>query len=266
MGSRVAFGLFLLTQTVSANAADLPQRPTPTLPAPWTGFYVGVTAGFSGARAESVLSPSAAFLTVNPSPQMFDFIAGAGSMTIRPNGFNGGLQLGYRAQLQRLVVGGVLDATYLRLNGSSATGLLLMPDGTSSLSVSQSASLAYMASMRATVGIPIDNVQPYVTGGIAIGSAQLHQQTIALNVTNAPGPCVCWSADSSRTLTGWVVGGGLEYAVNTRVSFKAEYLYTGLGSLQLFASGTPNGLIGFDLTHTARFTHQSLRVGLNLSL
>ena len=45
-----------------------------------------------------------------------------------------------------------------------------------------------------------------------------------------------------------------------------EYLYTDFGSLQFTTLGAPNGVPSLDFTHSARFTIQTAKAGLNFRL
>jgi outer membrane immunogenic protein len=253
----------------AANAADMPVNAPvyQAVPIPsaydWTGFYAGANVGYAFDRSDFVLSPSPNFVTINPSPQMFEFIAANGTSTIRPNGFDGGLQAGYKAQVGAIVLGVEAGWSYLGLKKSTATGLLLMPDGMTTISYSQSASLTQMATLRGVIGAPFGSFLPYVTGGLGVGWDHFSQ---TVQVPSMPGPCVCWSGQTSRAPTGWVAGAGIEYAINAHVSVKAEYLYADLGSLRFTTLGAPAGFPGLDVAHSARFTNQTVTVGLNFRL
>src|ERR1039457_3989980 len=79
----------IVTAADAANAADLPVK-APVYEAAsissaynWTGFYMGANVGYAFGNTNVVLSPNSNFLTINPSPQMFDFIATSGTSTIR---------------------------------------------------------------------------------------------------------------------------------------------------------------------------------------
>jgi hypothetical protein len=109
----------------------------------WTGFYLGASVGYAFGDTGVALSPSPNFLTINPSPQMFNFIAANGTSTMRPSGFNGGLQAGYKAQVGAIVFGVEADWSYLGLKKSTTTGILLLPDGRNTISYSQSASACH---------------------------------------------------------------------------------------------------------------------------
>jgi outer membrane immunogenic protein len=253
----------IVTAASAAHAADMPVKApvyeAPSIPSvyDWTGFYVGGNVGYAFGNANVVLSPSPNFLTINPAPQMFDFIAASGTSTLRSSGFNGGFQAGYKAQIGPVVLGAEADWSYLGLKKSTATGILPLPDGMTTISFSQSASTTQMVTLRGMIGAPVGRFLPYVTGGLGVGWDQFSQ---TVQIPNIP---VSWSGQTFRAQPGWVVGAGIEYAISARLSAKTEYLYTDLGSLQFTTLGAPNGLPGLDFTHSASVEIQTVKAGLN---
>jgi outer membrane immunogenic protein len=250
-----------------ASAADLAPQPAAyeagLVPEPydWSGFYIGANGGYAFGKSALVLSPSPNFITI--SPQLFDFLASNGSTSLSPTGFNVGLQGGYKQQFNAFVLGAEADWSYLGLSKSTTTGALPLPvGGNTTVSFSQSASMTQMATLRGIVGVPFGSFLPYVTGGLGVGWDRFAQ---TVQVLTLPG-CVCWSDQASKTQIGWVVGAGVEYALSPKVSIKAEYLYADLGSLNFTTRGAPNGFPGLDFNHSARFTNQTLKAGLNFRL
>ncbi len=256
----------IVTAAGGAKAADMPVKApvyeAASIPSAynWTGFYVGANVGYAFGNTNVVLSPNANFLTINPAPQMFDFIAASGTSTIKSSGFNGGLQAGYKAQFGAVVLGAEADWSYLGLKKSTATGILPLPDGMTTISFSQSASTTQMVTFRGIIGAPVGSFLPYVTGGLGVGWDQFSQ---TVQIPTIP---VSWSGQTSRAQPGWVVGAGVEYAISARLSAKAEYLYTDLGSLQFTTLGAPIGLPGLDFAHSAGFIIQTVNAGLNFRL
>ena len=89
-----------------ATAADLPSRQPVMAAIPiftWTGFYVGVNAGFGfNTNDEDVFVPGIGFVGSN-----------------NDGGFVGGAQIGYNYQIGQLVIGVKTDLQYADLGGSS---------------------------------------------------------------------------------------------------------------------------------------------------
>src|SRR5262249_17953420 len=77
-----------------------------------------------------------------------------------------------------------------------------------------------------------------------------------------------FAGDASGVRSGYVVGGGLEYALLNNVTIKAEYLYYNLGTAtyavapaNLFAAGE-----GLFITATKKFDGSIVCFGLNYKL
>ncbi len=202
-----------------ALAADLPSRHAPPVFAPppplpvftWTGFYVGLQAGYEFGR-------STAFATSNLNG------AGLVANSASPDGVIGGGHVGYLYSTQSLpflgqAFGNVLGAGGVigiegDVNGANYRRTYALggfTDGTRE---------NIEGSVRGRLGIAVDRALFYATGGVAFGGLQ--------NVyTNT----VTGGLDSiSRTRVGYTVGGGVEYAITNNVSLRAEYRFTDFGS------------------------------------
>ena len=119
--------------------------------------------------------------------------------------------------------------------------------------------------LRPRIGIANNNWLVYVTGGLAVAQVKADfafADTFAL---------ASESASISKTKAGWVLGGGVEYALAGAWSMKAEYLHVDLGSVSttsnnmtLTAAAIPSP--GSTWTHSAKVTDDIVRVGLNYKL
>jgi outer membrane immunogenic protein len=108
----------LIALTAAAGAADLPTRPTPLSPAivavpvfTWTGFYVGVNAGYGWSSNDNngtVYNPATGLL-----------LNGSGSGNGR---FVGGGQIGYNYQIGAFVIGAETDIQYADVNHDRSFG------------------------------------------------------------------------------------------------------------------------------------------------
>ena len=94
-----------------------------------------------------------------------------------------------------------------------------------------------MGTARGRVGYAVDRVLLFTTGGYAGG-----------NVERTVG-----AASTSDWHNGYVLGGGMEYALTSNVSAKAEYLYTDLSSKTDTAG----------LASRAGLTQNAVRMGVN---
>jgi outer membrane immunogenic protein len=126
-----------------------------------------------------------------------------------------------------------------------------------------------------------DQVLLYGTGGLAYGRVELSGNTsVTGSVTVPPGPFTIPAVSTpgasvlsqSKTNVGFAVGGGIEgksYLLPAGWTWKVEYLYVDLGSLDIVSpfpaaqlTQLASPFTGPLTTHT-RFTDNIVRVGLN---
>ncbi len=74
----------------------------------------------------------------------------------------------------------------------------------------------WLATVRGRAGYAFDRFLPYVTGGVAFGDVK----------ASTPG-----FAGATQTSTGWTAGGGVELALTSNWTAKAEYLHVDLGNM-----------------------------------
>ena len=207
-----AFGL-----VSSAHAADLPVKAPPMIPAPafsWTGCYVGAHLGGAWSRQDA---DSAVPIISNQAP---------GFVTLRDSGVIGGGQAGCNYQFaSSFVVGIEGDGSATRLSDTEQLPNLLR-DGTpvGNGGIAFSHETTWLASVRGRLGfVATPNVLLYVTGGAAWNNTDYS----ASDVFNGGCPN-CASTAFSSVRTGWVAGGGGEWAPwNNNWLIRAEYLYYG---------------------------------------
>jgi outer membrane immunogenic protein len=225
----------LVGLSAAASAADLPRRAAPPpvfTPVPvftWTGFYAGFNAGYGfgtdDRRTGPVIGVGPATGLVAPGTTAVIAFGGRDST----DGFVGGGQIGYNYQFtpgSGVVVGIEADAQYVdfgrdrnRFVSTSplAAQQVFNPNGLSGLD--------YFGTVRGRLGYAWDRTLVYATGGFAYGSGGGRD----FGLPNS-------SRDEFQT--GWVVGGGVEYALPTdsflnffrssAVTLKVEGLYVNL--------------------------------------
>ena len=70
------------------------------------------------------------------------------------------------------------------------------------------------------------------------------------------------TSNTSLMRAGWTAGVGAEYAISTKWSVKAEYLYADLGTIS--ATATPNpGFAGLFVANSVHVTENIARAGIN---
>ena len=222
----IALGAFLLGS--AAQAADqTAQTTSDKFYYNWTGFYLGGHVGYGRAFGDvSVRDPVA----MNTSPSL-------GSVF-------GGLQFGYNYVLpSRVMIGIETDISMPNAYPSDAE--IWRGPTPHSVLVEQ---LDYIATLRGRFGYTFDKTLLYATGGFAISSS--HFGRLDPN-----------SGDEELRpglRTGWVVGGGVEYAFQQNWNARLEYVFGRFGSAgTAFANGAQ---------YTSSFDSHIMRVGLNRKL
>ncbi len=217
-------------------------------PFSWTGFYVGVNVGYAWGDDSRSLALDPAYPIAAATRAG---LLGLGNSDISLDGFTGGGQIGYNWQSGQMVFGVEADINYTDLS-TSVTGNMnpALPGNF----LTQSTSIDWLATIRARLGYTVSpTTLLYVTGGLAIADVSVSDTLTFAAATGAGG--------SSDTVTGWTIGGGMEFALNRNWTLKAEYLYVDLGSVS-YASTVP-GLANTNGAHSSDLTLHNARVGIN---
>jgi outer membrane immunogenic protein len=267
-----------------AVAADMPVRAVPPPLAPvytWTGFYLGGTVGvgWTGSGIDNAVTSTFCNPLLVGCPAVGSALAAAvpPHFNTNPGGVIGGGEIGYNWQTGRIVWGVEADFSGASIKGSdmqNATAPIAGFPNTISGQGTATEKLDYFGTVRGRLGFTLtDPLLVYATGGFAFG----HVASGTLLTEAASGGCFCGSsptvaAAASSTLTGWTVGGGLEYMLTPSWTVKGEYLYYDLGSMsyalpgivQLNAGGVP--FYGAGVTSTTNVKGNIVRIGLNFKL
>jgi outer membrane immunogenic protein len=193
--------------------------------AAWTGFYFGANLGYGEGAWSDQLACTGACADAN----------GASFGGMSPAGWLGGIQLGYNWQGagSPLVFGLEADADASTIMGQGSDGFS-----------PYKSRLQAVGTLRGRAGYGMDRTLVYLTGGLAMGS--LDNET-ATGTTNP-----------NKIVTGYILGGGLEYKLKRDLSLKLEYQYINLG--QNDTDPTSFAALGGTL-HDDAFN--TVRVGVN---
>lgn len=221
--------------SLAAHAADI-YVPTPVSPGgykdppwypTWTGFYVGVNGGYGWGRADDTSSLIAV-----------DTIGGVGSpftinasetARVKFDGALGGAQIGGNIQTGRFVFGFEADFDATDQKGNSSTVIPIPALGSpASITETHTEKLEWLSTIRGRLGYSFNNVLFYATGGIAFAGLNSSDNVVVESCHFGP-PCSIGNFNQTETKTGWVVGGGGEYAIDPHWSLKIEYLHADLG-------------------------------------
>jgi outer membrane immunogenic protein len=209
---------------MAANAADMSapvyKAPPPPPPPSWTGFYVGLSAGYSWGRWNGDLTFDPG---TGPLP-VFD----PSNRTISANGWLGGAQAGFNYQLGSWVLGLESDVSWTSLKGANT---FVTSAGFMAWNISNR--LDWFSTVRGRAGYAIDKFLIYATGGGAFGQTNSNEI-----VTQVLPPLVTAVASVRENHVGWTAGGGVEWLYSRNLSFKLEYLRVDLGSAPYRFIGT----------------------------
>lgn len=194
----------------TALAADLPAPMSmPAMPAPapaaydWTGFYLGLHGGYAWGESDVELSEE---------------VGGEiGDTSIDLDGWLAGVQGGFNYQMGSFVLGIEADASWSDIDGSSSED----GDIGGPVTYNSDLELEWLASVRLRGGFAIDRALIYGTGGIAFA-----QMNYDYDITDGVDT---FTGSFDENMTGWTLGGGVEYAATQNFTVKLEYLYTDLG-------------------------------------
>lgn len=212
----------------------------------WSGFYVGLNAGAAFGRSNARTSSDCSLPTGGAPSYYCDntglgadnaaAVDGSGSGAITDTGFTGGIQAGYNWQRNNIVYGLETDFGAFKLKGSrqgSGAYLTNVPGGAlpgDPYSINSSFGADWLFTLRGRLGaVVMPNLLLYATGGLAL--TRLTVDFAFSDQASNGGPPVLGSGSSTRQKTGWVLGGGLEWALTNNLSVKGEYLYVDFGKV-----------------------------------
>jgi len=221
----------------AALAADLPTKApayAPPIIYNWTGFYIGahVGAGWGDTTATDDRA------TNGSCWNRCGF-----QWTARPKGFVGGGQAGYNWQAGNIVFGVEGDVGFLGTRGSAAaiisTDTIVHTDG------------GFYATARGRLGLAFNTTLVYGTGGW-IGA------DLGSTVNDNIGSSV--NTNDGGFKSGWIAGGGMEFAAIGPWSIKVEVLHYDLGDKQVGGICCGGGVTQF---FGIKETGNIARMGLN---
>jgi outer membrane immunogenic protein len=233
-----------------ARGGEMTSAPAVVISSPtgflnWTGIYVGANGGYGWS------SPSATYTANDPAAQA-GTCGGVGRGQCIPQtdfGTKGPLfggQAGFNWQIMSFWVAGVeADYQWANFNGQGYSQFHLGNVGATSaltaMNVNQS--VKSFGTVRARMGVvPATPVFVYGTGGLAFGQVNESFNVPSVGsggtLTSGGNSYVCGAAgsncfagSSSKSMVGWTVGAGAEYALTNNILIKGEVLFIDLGSL-----------------------------------
>ena len=271
----------------ATQAADLPARPFAKAPAMvdpaynWTGFYVGVNAGYGWGRETADYAGGDTLTSF-----LFSFTGPLGGGTppgpagVNPKGAFGGVQAGYNWQINKFVVGVEVDFDGADIRGRGVSPFLFNPFAFANPAANAFANqhVKWFGTVRGRIGFtPVDKLLLYATGGFAYARIDEDPSiTLATSIDSGgfgfgfscTANVTCFQGSSSRTATGGTVGAGAEYALSQNITVKAEYLFMSLNGASTRATALVEGIppgsnLASVIVNYGRLDLHTVRVGLN---
>jgi outer membrane immunogenic protein len=199
--------------------------PAPPACFDWTGFYAGGFGGYKFSSVDNNLSLGGEWHFVPDSRDLFE---SEGSRDLDNSGGELGGLLGYNYQWRCWVFGLEADGGYLWARDSHDSGTLSIPaDDIGLVHIRSSFQTHYLFTVAPRFGYAFGKWLPYVTGGLAVGDLELGQQINFIGDGSGSGE----GGRKTTTNVGWMVGGGLQYALNDHWSLRAQYQFIDLGNV-----------------------------------
>jgi outer membrane immunogenic protein len=200
----------------------------------WAGMYAGGSLGIDLRSAPQFAFPDSGAYDVNFSGGAPVF---SGESPFMPWSTSPGPQapivasadLGRNFQSGDFVYGWEGDVSFL---GTSFNQSLNEPGRIGNFSVDSGVSTLF--TFRPRVGVTMDRLLLFATGGLGVGSATLSSHASVTDTAKS----AHWDGEDSAWKAGFVVGGGAEYAVTPKMRIKFEALYYNLGSMSVTATGS----------------------------
>jgi outer membrane immunogenic protein len=136
-----------------------------------------------------------------------------GNSPARPSGVEGGIQGGHNWQRNQFVFGVEADLQASDANDTFAAWKFSNP---------------WFGTLRGRAGFAVNNVLLYGTLGLAYGTLRAHSALSGVR--------------ESKVEVGWVGGGGIEIALMSNWTARAEYLYVDLGAQPYALTGLSHGI------------------------
>ncbi|RKE65931.1 TonB-dependent receptor domain-containing protein [Pseudorhodoplanes sinuspersici] len=196
----------------------------------WTGFHAGVNAAQNFAKltgAARTLDGSTMRYSAGEAPNQ------------KIEAFSFGAQIGYDYQFANRIVAGIAaDIAKSEISGSQVTFAnegSSLPDSNNmfrqrAFEAVRKTEIDWMATVRGRLGYAFnDRLMVYATGGVAF-MRQNEERTQYVGSKTNPGCCTAvdssiaaFTESASLTRTGYVIGGGAEFALNESWSLTGEY-------------------------------------------
>jgi len=243
---------FLMAAAVAAVAvspAKATDAPMMVSDFDWSGLYAGASVGYGQGSADW----KNLYGTYSSGPSDFWALT---LLSVDPEGGLAGATLGYNLQRNSLVYGIEAEWSFADMNAQAGcTG-----NNPGSYFATCKTDTKWLATLAGRIGVAKNRTLFFVKGGLALGHFEYNISD--LNFDAPP------YNTSKETKTGWMLGLGLEHAVNEIVTVKVEYNYMDFGSDRVkFSSGCgPYDCASSDFGTNVSQSVSTVRIGFNVRL
>ncbi len=253
-------GALIITPSIPAEAGgaickdgSVPApTPTPFVPPPaWEGFYFGGNIG--GAWGD--ISDERMLQFFFPKESAFFRTGGMSG-----SGLFGGFQLGYNWQAGNCCFAFGIEADIGGMDLGIKRQTFLVPGGDATFAAFRiDGSGGFYGDITGRLGYSWGRALIYAKGGVA-----WFNPDISVNQSVVTGGATSFFANhNDGTLTGWTVGGGVEYMINPRWKWKIEYMH--------FDFSNNDSNCCFDGANNTRFlnndvTANTIKIGFNYAI
>ncbi|WP_456432034.1 outer membrane protein [Nitratifractor sp.] len=221
-----AIAVAIVCSGVQAGGADVPVSVDE-----WSGLYAGVQVGGLWGNGDIDFEDGYAH-DIEPDGYSAGFFAGYNRL------LDNGFLIGFEAEVNMVDAddSGVfyeLQQPYAVAVGPKPTSVRMQAGNYQVVpTVRMNLSEDWDASLRLRIGYAMRDWMPYLTGGIA---------WVRMNIEAVRPDDGYKYFDQDETLTGWTLGAGLEWKVNTNLHLRVQYRYTDYGSTNFTAHDSQSG-------------------------
>ncbi|AGF74281.1 hemin binding protein [Bartonella australis AUST/NH1] len=185
----------------------------------WAGFYIGgQLSGFSSKTVLNYLDgegPSSKWVELDKK------------LTPEPSGFAGGLYAGSNIALTSGFVLGIDTDVMWSDKKSTKTLFTDLDDKGKTVTDAYTLEQKWFGAARIRVGFAVGRIMPYIAAGAAYTQLRgIYSETVEKKDVN---PQSYDLEDDKKTMIGYTLGGGLNYAMTDNIILRAEYRYSDFG-------------------------------------
>ncbi|VEJ45107.1 outer membrane protein [Bartonella vinsonii] len=240
----ITTSIFSLTLVSAVQAADIivPEQSTPVIAVPafsWTGFYIGGQLGNFSSKTG---------LSYEEDDKTGKWIPVKKDLLPKLSGFEGGIYAGSNVDIDNgFIIGIDTDVIWSdKKNMKSISSSDVEPPKESHseklgetsratehtdvhpITVQYTLKQKWAGATRARVGFVVDRMMPYVAGGVVYTQLQ-NIFALPANTTERAVNLSALVHDEKKTMIGYTLGGGVDFAMTDNVIVRAEYRYSDYG-------------------------------------